>query len=175
MQRASAAEDPGLGAQADAPDSPAADSPVELRARALRLLARREHSRAELARKLRPGAESAEALERLLDELVARRQLSDERYAEERTHWMSRKYGAARIRRDLLSKGVSAEAAARLSGASGEDDLKRARAILVRKYRAPALNLQERAKRARFLQARGFSFDVIRRLLRQAPGGPAGE
>lgn len=175
MQRASAAEDLEPGAQADAPDSPAADSPSELRTRALRLLARREHSRAELARKLRPRAESAEALERLLDELVARRQLSDERYAEERTHWMSRKYGAARIRRDLLSKGVSAEAAARLSGASGEDDLGRARAILARKYRSPALTLQERAKRWRFLQARGFSIDVIRRLLRDATGESASE
>lgn len=151
------------------------DSASELRARALRLLARREHSRAELARKLRPRAESAEALERLLDELVARRQLSDERYAEERTHWLSRKYGAARIRRDLLSKGVSAEAAARLSGASGEGDLERARAILARKYRAPALTLQERAKRGRFLQARGFSLDIIRRLLREAPGETASE
>lgn len=170
MQRASAAEDPGPGALADAPDSPA-----ELKARALRLLARREHSRAELARKLRPRAESAEALERLLDELVARRQLSDERYAEERTHWLSRKYGAARIRRDLLSKGVSAEAAARLSGASGEDDLARARAILARKYRVPATSREERAKRARFLQARGFSFDVIRRLLRESPEESASE
>jgi regulatory protein len=167
LQRASGDEDRGL--------SRPADSAGELRARALRLLARREHSRAELARKLRPRAESAEALERLLDELVARRQLSDERYAEERTHWMSRKYGAARIRHDLLSKGVSAEAAARLSGASGEDDLGRARAILARKYRSPALTLQERAKRWRFLQARGFSLDVIRRLLREAPGETASE
>jgi len=120
-------------------------------------------------------ARDVTALERLLDELVARRQLSDERYAEERTHRLARKYGAARIRRELLSKGVSAEAAARLSGASAEDDLARARAILARKYRAPALTLQERAKRARFLQARGFSLDVIRRLLREAPGEPASD
>lgn len=165
MRRASAAEDLEPGAKEGAPDSP-----LELRARALRLLARREHSRAELARKLAMRAESAEALEKLLDDLAARRQLSDERYAEERAHWMARKYGAARIRRELLSKGVAADTAARISGASGADDLKRARAILARKYREPAASREERARRARFLQGRGFSLDVIHRLLRQASG-----
>jgi regulatory protein len=60
------------------------DTPGELKARALRYLVRREHSRAELARKLAPRAASREVLEALLDELVRRKQLSDERYAEER-------------------------------------------------------------------------------------------
>jgi regulatory protein len=170
LRRASAAEDLEPGAQSCAPDSP-----LQLRARALRLLARREHSRAELARKLALRAESGDALEKLLDDLAARRQLSDERYAEERTHWLARKYGAARIRRELLSKGVAAETAARLSGESAQADLERARAILARKYRAPASSREERAKRARFLQARGFSFDVIRRLLRESPGESAVE
>lgn len=138
---------------------------AELRARALRLLARREHSRAELARKLAAHAASAEALEKLLDALSERRQLSDERYAEERVRQLSRKYGAAHIRRDLVSKGVAAETAARLSLASGAGDFERARAILTRKYRQPATNAAERARRMRFLQGRGFAHDIIRRLL----------
>ena len=58
--------------------------PDSLEARALALLARREHSRAELQRKLAPHAESAEALAAVLDELVRCRKLSDERYAEMR-------------------------------------------------------------------------------------------
>jgi regulatory protein len=165
LRRASAAEDLEPGAQDRAPDTP-----LELRARALRLLARREHSRAELARKLAMRAESTEALEKLLDELAARRQLSDERFAEERAHWMARKYGAARIRRDLLGKGVAAETASRIAGESARADLERARAILARKYRSPALTREERARRARFLQGRGYSLDVIRQLLREGSG-----
>src|SRR3990170_7513821 len=82
------------------------DTPGELKARALRHLARREHSRAELERKLAQHAESPAALGQLLDALAAKRQLSDERYAEARAHQLSRKYGAARIRQDLKAKGI---------------------------------------------------------------------
>jgi len=141
-------------------DQPAADSPAELKARALRFLARREHSRAELSRKLAPHAESAEAVLFLLDELEKRKQLSDERYAEVRAHWMARKYGAAKIRQDLKAKGVAEEIAARRVSTDGE--LERARAILARKYRDAATTAEEKARRMRFLQGRGFSFDTIR-------------
>ena len=140
-------------------DQPAADSPAELKARALRFLARREHSRAELSRKLAPHAESAEALLFLLDELEKRKQLSDERYAEVRAHWMARKYGAAKIRQDLKAKGVAEEVAARVST---DGELERARGILARKYRDAATTAEEKARRMRFLQGRGFSFDTIR-------------
>jgi regulatory protein len=138
------------------------DSPTELKVRALRCLARREHSRAELARKLAPHAESPDALNLVLDELARRRQLSDERYAETRAHWLARKYGAAKIRQDLKAHGVAASIAGRLAGA---DDQERARAILARKYRGPATTREEKARRARFLQSRGFSYDTIRRAL----------
>jgi len=141
----------------DGPDTPAA-----LKARALRHLARREHSRAELARKLALHAESPAALEQLLDALAAKKQLSDERYAELRAHQLSRKYGAARIRFDLKSMGVAQEIVERV-GREGE--LERARAILARKYRTPAGSREERARRMRFLQGRGFSHDTIRKLL----------
>jgi regulatory protein len=138
------------------------DTPVELRARALRLLARREHSRTELARKLAPRAESCAALEVLLASLEERKQLSNERYAAERARVLSRKYGAARIRQDLKSKGVDRETLARVSS---EGELERARGILQRKYREPAATREERAKRMRFLQSRGFTSDVARKLL----------
>ena len=142
-----------------------ADSAQDLKARALRLLARREHSRAELARKLAPQAESPEGLAQLLDTLASKRQLSDERYAEERARQLARKYGAARIRQDLLAKGISADTAARLSSVSGRDDVERARAIVERKYRTPATTIEERARRTRFLRSRGFSHEVIRAVL----------
>ena len=138
------------------------DTPAELKARALRYLARREHSRAELARKLSQFADSREAVDTLLSELQQKKQLSDERYAETRTHWLSRKYGAAKIRQDLKAKGVADEVIGRISV---ENEMERARAILARKYRQPASTREEKAKRARFLQSRGFSYDVVRRLL----------
>lgn len=138
------------------------DTPGELKARALRYLVRREHSRAELARKLAPHAESAGALERLLDELVARKQLSDERYANERARALSRKYGPAKIRHDLRAKGIAEQLVAQVSS---EGEIDRARAVLERKYRQPAATAEERARRARFLQGRGFSMDVITQLI----------
>jgi regulatory protein len=138
------------------------DTPERLKARALRCLARREHSRSELERKLAPHAASPDALQALLEQLLARKQLSDERYAEERARALSRKYGAAKIRHDLRSKGISD---AVVAAVSSEGELERARAILERKYRAPAMSREERAKRARFLQGRGFSSDVIVRLV----------
>ena len=135
---------------------------VELRARALRLLARREHTGQELERKLTPHAGSSEDLKALLSGLKQKNQLSEERYAEERVRVLSRKYGAARIRQDLKARGISREAIDRVSS---DGDLERARAILTRKYREPATTREERAKRMRFLQSRGFSSEIIFRLL----------
>jgi regulatory protein len=141
---------------------PLSESAAELKTRALRLLARREHSRDELARKLSPHAECPEALQSVLDFLVSKNFLSNERFAEVRAHWLARKYGAAKIRQDLSAKGVPAELVERIST---EGELERAKAILTRKYRQPATTREERAKRARFLQGRGFSGDVIRSLV----------
>ena len=139
-----------------------ADSANELRARALRLLARREHSRAELGRKLTPHAESQEALADLLSDLEARKHLSDERFASERVRQLARKYGVARIRQDLKARGVDPEL---VPGMGEADELERARAILARKYREPAGTREERARRMRFLQSRGFSSETIFKLL----------
>ena len=92
------------------------------------------------------------------------KQLSNERFAEIRSHALARKYGAARIRHDLRSKGVSEELAERAVG--GVDELHRAKQILARKYRQPPTTREERAKRARFLQGRGFSYDTIYQAVR---------
>src|ERR1035437_8841868 len=99
-----------------------------LRERALRLLARREHSRVELARKLAPHAESAEAVELLLDDLSARRLLSDERYVEMRMNTRGARFGNARLAYEFRTQGVAGELVdAALS--SGPDELARAREV----------------------------------------------
>ena len=140
------------------------DTPAELKARALRHLVRREHSRAELARKLAPHAESPEAIEALLDSLLSKKQQSDERFAEERARVLSRKFGAVRIQHDLKSKGISDDISSRV--ATSADEIERAKSIVQRRYREPATTREEHAKRARFLQGRGFSYDVIRSVLK---------
>lgn len=140
-----------------------------LRERALRFLAAREHSRAELRRKLAPHAESAEALELLLDELTEKKQLSDERFAEARSHLLSRKYGASRIAHDLRSKGVSDEEAQAAMATARATDLERAREVYRRKFRTPPSSREDRARHMRFLQSRGFSFDVIKVVMQGEP------
>ena len=71
--------------------------PLSLKARALAYLARREHSRLELEKKLRTHAESAEQLQQLLDQLQAQKLLSAERYAESLIHRKAGRMGAQRI------------------------------------------------------------------------------
>jgi regulatory protein len=138
-----------------------------LRARALRLLARREYARAELARKLSPHAESSAALELLLDDLSARRLLSDERYVEMRLNARGARFGNARLAYELRAQGVSEELVAAALTAS-DDELTRARQVWQRKYgdRSGVLDASERARQTRFLMSRGFSGETIRRIIR---------
>ncbi len=133
-----------------------------LRERALRLLARREHSRAELARKLKAHARPGEDLEALLEEFARRKLLSDERYAESRANALSRKFGAARIAHELRAKGLDKGLAEQASGAARATELERAREVWRRRFRVPPKTREERARHMRFLQSRGFSFDAIR-------------
>jgi len=144
----------------------------KLRERALRLLARREHTRAELARKLAPHAAANPALASLLENLEARGLVSEERYAEARAHQLSRKFGAIRIRRELVAKGVAAETAARFATDLGKSEIDRARSILARKYKSAATSPRERARRMRFLHSRGFSQEVIRAALAASSAEP---
>src|SRR5947209_19725105 len=139
-----------------------------LRGRALRLLARREHSRAELAGKLRTHVHPGEDLEELLEDLSRRKLLCDERYAESRAHALSRKFGASRIAQELRAKGLDKGLAERAVEAARSTEVERARAVWLRKFRAAPATREERARQMRFLQSRGFSFDAIRAVVRGA-------
>jgi len=141
---------------------------LTLRERALRLLARREHSRSELARKLQPHVVPEDDLNALLDELARRKQLSDERYAESRANTLSRKFGAARIAQELRAKGLDKGLAEQAVAAARATEVERAKAVWLRKFRNAPESREERAKQMRFLQSRGFSFDAIRAVIRSA-------
>ena len=134
---------------------------------ALRLLAGREHSRAELRRKLaaREGAESL--LDQVLDALEERGDLSDARFVESYIDSRRRRgFGPRRIRQELQEKGVSRDL---IGDWLDEDDPAWDQALSEaarRKYgdRPPA-DFRERARRARFLEYRGFPPERIRALL----------
>jgi len=139
-----------------------------LRSRAIAYLARREHSRAELARRLAPHAADPDEIPALLDELARRKLLSDDRYAEARAHTLARKVGVARIEHELRAQGLDAGTIARATREVRATELDRAREAWRKRFRTPAANALEKAKQMRFLQGRGFSFEVIRRVVQGA-------
>lgn len=136
-----------------------------LRVRALEALSRREHARAELARKLAPHTDNPDELDTLLDDLQARGWLSDARFAEQMVNAKQNRYGSRRIAFELREKGVSDELiSATLDNLKGTE-LERARAVWARKFGHAAATGQERARQARFLQSRGFGWEVIAQVL----------
>jgi len=137
-----------------------------LLARALKLLARREHTREELARKLAPHAEDSSEIERVLDECERQGWLSERRVVEQLVHTRRQRYGARRIERDLVRKGVSGEAVAAAMADLKPGELDAAREVWRRKFggRLPR-NAAERARQARFLQGRGFELEVIMKVI----------
>jgi regulatory protein len=133
-----------------------------LRERALKLLARREHSRKELGRKLSEHTDDLQEVERALDECEARGWLSEKRVVEQLVHNRRSRFGMRRIERDLKAKGVSGEATDAALSQLKEGEVGAARAVWRRKFGGqPPRNPAERARQARFLQGRGFELDVI--------------
>jgi len=140
-----------------------------LRGRALKLLARREHTRAELARKLAVDAQDPAEIEAVLGEFEKRGWLSEKRVVEQRVHTLRKRFGTRRIERDLRQKGVSEEAVAAALPGLKRGELDAAREVWRRKFggripRTPA----ERARQARFLQGRGFDLELIMKIFRGA-------
>jgi regulatory protein len=134
-----------------------------LRARALRLLARREHSRKELARRLAPAASGD--IEALLDELQARGWLSDQRVADQRLRAAAGRFGSRRVVQELIERGVPREVVAQASRRARETELASARAAWLKRFGKPPASLRERTRQARFLEQRGFDYEVIRQVL----------
>ena len=141
------------------------DTPgVSLRERALRLLARREHSRLELRRKLAPYDDASE-LDGLLDELEQRKQLSDARFVEVLAHSRAGRFGSRRLGQELRDKGVSDDLVAEAVVRARDSDLGAARLVWAKKFSTLPGDAKERARQYRFLLARGFPMDVVRRVL----------
>lgn len=141
---------------------PAAEA-RDLRARALRLLARREHSREELRRKL--AADDTMQVEALLDELQQAGWLSEQRLAEQMVGAARDRYGPRRVLQRLREKGVSGEALEQAAAGLKAQEFDSARSLWRKRFGRPPATLQEKARQARFLTGRGFSPAVIQQLL----------
>jgi regulatory protein len=147
-----------------------ASTPLSLTGRALRLLALREHSRAELERKLARFEEEPGALSRALDALQAKDFINEDRVLASVVHRRSAKLGAARIKQELQAKGLAAPAVAQAVAALRNTDVERAREIWRKKFGVAATNPAERGRQMRFLASRGFAGDTIHRVVQGADG-----
>lgn len=158
-----------------------------LKSKALALIAQREHSRVELQRKMRawigrqqralaeaaaatPGSADASVaapseadIEPLLDWLAARDLLSTERFIETRVNVRAPRFGNLRIRQELAQHGVELDA--ETAQALKTSEFERARRVWAKRFDAPAVDAAARAKQQRFLAARGFSAEVVRRVV----------
>lgn len=141
---------------------------LSLRARALNLLANREHSRSELHRKLSPHAESDEQIEALLDEFQRVGYLSEQRFAESLVRRRALRYGRRFIEQELGQHRVPDEVAAPLLRELAQGERERALALWGKRFGHPPADLAERARQHRFLAQRGFDADTVAWVLRQA-------
>lgn len=136
-----------------------------LKARAVGYLSRREHSRQELGRKLATYAESPDEVEPVLASLEKDGWLSTERFTQSLVHRRAPGQGVARIVQELKQHGVDAKQIADVKQSLQASEFGRAREVWARRYGDPPADAQARAKQTRFLMSRGFSYDVIRKVL----------
>lgn len=129
------------------------------------LLARREHGRAELARKLRQRGATAELIDPALDRLAEEGLLNETRYLEAFIASKARSgYGPMRIREELGQRGLP-RGEIEMALAEAEVDWQvRLHEVWRRKFPRLPQDARERAQQGRFLAYRGFSMEAINRL-----------
>lgn len=141
---------------------------LSLKGRALRLLAAREHSRLELERKLSAYEQEPGQLAQVLDALQAKDFINEGRVLESVVYRRAGRLGTARIRHELLHKGLSADAVNAAVQQLKSTELARARSVWQKKFGAVATTPAERAKQMRFLATRGFDTETIRKVVASA-------
>lgn len=141
---------------------------LSLKGRALRYLSAREHSRSELVRKLAHHTEDPDEVERVINELAAKGWLSDARFVESVVHRRAERFGVARIRQELQQHGIDGADSSAALDALRESESDRALEVWRRRFGTSPESLAEKTKQMRFLAGRGFSTEVIRRVMSRA-------
>jgi regulatory protein len=153
----------------DARAHEATPHPVSPKAMAVRWLARRDYSRAELSQRLRQRGVAEDVIESALDELAAAGYLSDTRYADAVVAHRKGRYGKRAIVHTLKERGIgTAEAAGALAQLADADELSDARKLWQARFGEKPRDEREKARHVRFLQARGYSLSVALSVLRSA-------
>jgi regulatory protein len=139
---------------------------ISLRQRALDYLAKREYSVVELGRKLQSVARQyeldSEEIPEILADFQKRNWVSDTRFTEQILHARKAKFGSARIAHELREKGIADNLVAEAIEEVKEDELGNAK-----EYNAAPSSREEWAKQARFLQSRGFGFEIIKKVINE--------
>ena len=156
----------GRGKASATADSKRKGPQLSLRGRALGYLSRREHSRAELTRKLTPHITEGDSLDTLLDALEREGWLSNERFVESVVHRRGARLGTSRIVNELKRNGIDETLIQDAGATLKETELTRAREVWGKKYGELPTTPAERAKQARFLATRGFTSGVIMKVLK---------
>lgn len=144
-----------------------------MRQRALDYLGKREYSHFELAQKLKAFAEdtvespASEQISAILEDFKKRGWLSDARFTEQLVHARQARFGSARVANELREKGVADDLIASAVAEVKVNELEHAREVCKKKYKASPTSREDWAKQARFLQSRGFGFDVIKKVLNE--------
>jgi len=140
-----------------------------LRQKALDFLARREYSALELHGKLSAIAAQyeieASEVEAIIKDFKQRKWLSDERFTEQIVHARKAKFGSMKIAHELKQKGVSADLIASALLQMQEQEFENAKSVWQKKFGEKPASREAWAKQARFLQSRGFSSSMIRRVI----------
>jgi len=146
-------------------------APGSVRATAIRLLARREYARAELAARLLQRGANADEVTQALDELERLGYLSDARCARLLVTQRAGRYGKRAIAQALAQRGVTTDAAREaLDALATSDELADATALWQRRFGEPPVDDRERAKQVRFLMARGYGLSLALKVVRGVSG-----
>lgn len=136
-----------------------------MRQRALEYLGKREYSYHELGQKLKTYAEETDDIPALLEDFKTRGWLSDKRFTDQLVHARQVKFGSAKVANELRQKGVADDLITSAIADVKLNELSNATEVWRKKFKAPASSRDEWAKQARFLQSRGFGFDIIKKVL----------
>ena len=148
-------------------DSPVVINPADIRYAAMNLLARREHSQAELRQKLRRRFAAEEMVRHEIERLNRENLQSDERFAESFARQRTgRGYGWSRLQQEMRTRGLSDTQINNAIKIVDVDWFALAEAVYRKKFGfQKPLDLKDKAKRARFMQYRGFSVEYYQQLL----------
>ncbi|PUA16285.1 recombination regulator RecX [Glaciimonas sp. PCH181] len=141
---------------------------ISLKARALRYLSMREHSRMELMRKLSRYVQEGDDIVAVLDWLEASKFLSQERFSESLVHRRASRFGNSRILMELQSHGIGGDAISTIKTQLADGEVGRAREVWRKKFDHQPIDANERVKQMRFLLQRGFSHRAVQAAIKGA-------